>query len=233
MANADTATVGPTPARAAASIRRLADLTLPELRRMLVTTMLFVIVLVLFLWMVRTVIIATILGVIVAVFMRPVLPLAPVQRSATGTAAATHHAAGAHRADARRCSCTATSRSRDVAAYVAATPGRDRRQDRRGAATAARSCGQASISANRVRQYVIAASDYGTRHPGRRCGRRWRASPSRRRSSCSPAYYVLVDAERIGAYLRVQDSAALRRAVARARVERARRAVRRDLLDAR
>jgi predicted PurR-regulated permease PerM len=51
---------------------RLADLTLPELRRMMVTTTLFVIILVLFLWMVRTVIIATILGIIVASFMRPV-----------------------------------------------------------------------------------------------------------------------------------------------------------------
>jgi predicted PurR-regulated permease PerM len=49
----------------------LAELTLPELRRMMVTTILFVITLVLFLWMVRTVVIATILGVIVAVYMRP------------------------------------------------------------------------------------------------------------------------------------------------------------------
>src|SRR5919201_6455503 len=50
----------------------LAELTLPEFRRMLVTTTLFVIVLLLFLWMVRTVIIATILGVVVAVYLRPV-----------------------------------------------------------------------------------------------------------------------------------------------------------------
>jgi predicted PurR-regulated permease PerM len=50
----------------------LAELTLPELRRMMVTTMMFVIVLVLFLWMVRTVIIAAILGIIVASFTRPV-----------------------------------------------------------------------------------------------------------------------------------------------------------------
>jgi predicted PurR-regulated permease PerM len=50
----------------------LAELTLPELRRMMVTTILFVIILVLFLWMVRTVIIAAMLGVIVATFMRPV-----------------------------------------------------------------------------------------------------------------------------------------------------------------
>jgi predicted PurR-regulated permease PerM len=49
----------------------LAELTVPELRRMLVTTALLVIVLALFLWMVRTVIIATIVGIIVATFMRP------------------------------------------------------------------------------------------------------------------------------------------------------------------
>ena len=52
--------------------QNLAELTLPEFRRMLVTTTLFVIVLVLFLYMVRTVIIATILGVVVAVYLRPV-----------------------------------------------------------------------------------------------------------------------------------------------------------------
>src|SRR5207249_6771999 len=51
---------------------RVADLTLPELRRMMVTSILFVIILVLFLWMVRTVIIAAILGIIVATFLRPV-----------------------------------------------------------------------------------------------------------------------------------------------------------------
>jgi predicted PurR-regulated permease PerM len=50
----------------------LAELTLPELRRMMITTILFVGIVVLFLWMVRTVIIAAILGVIVASFMRPV-----------------------------------------------------------------------------------------------------------------------------------------------------------------
>jgi predicted PurR-regulated permease PerM len=50
----------------------LAELTLPEIRRMMVTTVLFVIILVLFLWMVRTVIIATILGIIVAMYVRPI-----------------------------------------------------------------------------------------------------------------------------------------------------------------
>ena len=50
---------------------RVADLTLPELRRMLVTTTLAAIVVALFLWMVRTVIIAAILGIVIAVFLRP------------------------------------------------------------------------------------------------------------------------------------------------------------------
>src|SRR5688500_19768288 len=51
---------------------RVADLTLPELRRMMVTTTLSAIVVALFLWMVRTVIIAAIIGVVAAVFLRPV-----------------------------------------------------------------------------------------------------------------------------------------------------------------
>ena len=51
---------------------RLSELTVPELRRMLVTSILFVVVLVLFLWMVRTVIIAGFLGVVVAMYMRPI-----------------------------------------------------------------------------------------------------------------------------------------------------------------
>jgi len=70
----------PIPVGSAAERRRLerrtsptlAELTLPEIRRMMVTTILFVLIMVLFLWMVRNVIIATILGVIVAVYMRPV-----------------------------------------------------------------------------------------------------------------------------------------------------------------
>ena len=50
---------------------RLTELTVPELRRMMVTSVLFVIVLVLFLWMVKTVIIAGFLGVVVAMYLRP------------------------------------------------------------------------------------------------------------------------------------------------------------------
>ncbi|HET7457237.1 MAG TPA: hypothetical protein VFJ74_06260, partial [Gemmatimonadaceae bacterium] len=51
---------------------RVADLSLPELRRMMVTSVLSALVLVLFLWMVRGVLIAAILGVVMAAYMRPV-----------------------------------------------------------------------------------------------------------------------------------------------------------------
>jgi predicted PurR-regulated permease PerM len=51
---------------------RLSDLTVPELRRMMVTSLLFAIVLILFLWMVRTVIIAGFLGVVVAAYLLPI-----------------------------------------------------------------------------------------------------------------------------------------------------------------
>ena len=50
---------------------RIADLTLPELRRILITTMLGAVVLVLFLWMVRSVVIAAILGLIIGFYIRP------------------------------------------------------------------------------------------------------------------------------------------------------------------
>jgi predicted PurR-regulated permease PerM len=50
---------------------RVADLTLPELRRILITTTLGVIVLVAFLWMVREVVIAAILGLIIGFYLRP------------------------------------------------------------------------------------------------------------------------------------------------------------------
>ena len=51
---------------------RVGDLTLPELRRILITTTLSVTVLGLFLWMVREVIIAAILGIVIAFYLRPI-----------------------------------------------------------------------------------------------------------------------------------------------------------------
>src|SRR3954468_9993892 len=50
---------------------RIADLTLPELRRILITSVLGAVVLLLFLWMVRAVVIAAILGLIIGFYIRP------------------------------------------------------------------------------------------------------------------------------------------------------------------
>ncbi len=50
---------------------RVSDLTLPEFRRILITTILFAVVFTLFVWMVRTVIIAAILGMVAATYLRP------------------------------------------------------------------------------------------------------------------------------------------------------------------
>ncbi|MEO8563660.1 MAG: AI-2E family transporter [bacterium] len=50
---------------------RVADLTLPELRRILITTTLGAVVMLLFLWMVRAVVIAAILGLIIGFYIRP------------------------------------------------------------------------------------------------------------------------------------------------------------------
>src|SRR5437763_12286035 len=50
---------------------RFSELTVPEMRRMVVTSLLFAVVLVLFIWMVRTVIIAGFLGAVVAAYLRP------------------------------------------------------------------------------------------------------------------------------------------------------------------
>ncbi|MDB4883467.1 MAG: hypothetical protein JWL95_2233, partial [Gemmatimonadetes bacterium] len=49
----------------------IGELTLPELRRILITTVLGAVVLLLFLWMVRAVVIAAILGLIIGFYIRP------------------------------------------------------------------------------------------------------------------------------------------------------------------
>jgi predicted PurR-regulated permease PerM len=61
---------------------RIADLSLPEFRRIVITSLLSAVVLVLFLWMVRTVIIAAILAVVIAAYLRPLYArlLASVRR---------------------------------------------------------------------------------------------------------------------------------------------------------
>jgi len=66
---------------------RIGDLTLPEIRRILITTLLGAVVLGLFLWMVRAVVIAAILGLVIGLYIRP-LYLWLLTRTGSRTASA-------------------------------------------------------------------------------------------------------------------------------------------------
>lgn len=175
----------------------VADLTLPELRRMLITTTLFVIVLVLFLWMVRTVIIATILGIIVAVYTRPAFNRL---RAAIGnsTAAATITIL-AIILPILGLLVYSYAEIRDVAGYVAA----NQEEIALKINTAFRRLpflGRADLGES-IRQYVIEASDYGTRIPGiiKEATKDFAIAAT---IFIFTTGYVLIDAEKIGAYLR-------------------------------
>ncbi|HJQ21290.1 MAG TPA: AI-2E family transporter [Gemmatimonadaceae bacterium] len=175
---------------------RLADLTLPELRRMLVTTTIFIIVTVLFLWMVRTVIIATILGIVVAVYMRPVYTR--LEPRLGRTAAATITIFGII-IPVLALLVYSYVEIKDVAEYVAAN------QD----AIAAKIdlairklpfMGSADTGGT-IRNYVIAASNYGTRIPGlvRKALSGFAISAT---IFVFTAFYVLVEAKEISTYFR-------------------------------
>jgi len=176
---------------------RVADLTLPELRRMLVTTTLFVIVLVLFLWMVRTVIIATILGVIVATFMRPVHVWFE-RRLGSATLAATLTLLVVI-VPVLALTIYSYSEIADVATYV------DLHQDEivRKIDTALHRLpflGEAN-TAETVRRMVIGASNYGANIVGGIRGAIRDISVATT-IFLFTAFYVFIDAEKIMAYIR-------------------------------
>jgi predicted PurR-regulated permease PerM len=176
---------------------RLVDLTMPEFRRMLITTTLFVVVSVLFLWMVRTVIIATILGIIVAVYMRPVYLR---MRGALGssTLAATLSII-AIIVPVLGLLVYSYAEIRDVGEYVAAhqleivakIDAAIRRLPFMGEVD----------TRETVQRYVVLASNYGTRIPGV-----LRDALSGFAIAATififTAFYVLVDGERIASYMR-------------------------------
>lgn len=176
---------------------RLADLTLPELRRMLITTTLFVIVAVLFLWMVRTVIIATILGIIVAVYTRPVfMRLWKVFGNKSAAAALTLLAITVPVLGLLVYSYSEIS---DVAAYVA-THQQEIVAKIDAAVRRLPFMGEADTRET-IERYVVATSDYGTRIPGlvRKALSGFAVAAT---IFIFTTFYVLVDAEKIGAYLR-------------------------------
>jgi predicted PurR-regulated permease PerM len=176
---------------------RVADLTLPELRRMLVTTILFVIVLVLFLWMVRTVIISTILGIIVATFLRPIL-LWFVRRLGSTVASATITLLILI-VPLLAITVYSYSEIASVAAYVDAH--QDEIVSRIDAALHRLPFLGSADTAGTVRRWVLTASNYGSEIVG---GVR---SAMKSLSVATTiflftAFYVLVDAERIMEYIR-------------------------------
>ena len=177
----------------------LAELTLPELRRMMVTTILFVIILVLFLWMVRTVIIATILGIIVAMYMRPVflwlkryIPNSIVASTLTLTLLI---------GPVLALTIYSYEEIADVAQYASAH--REEIASKIDTSIRRLPFMQEANTSQAVRRYVIAASNYGTD-----------VLSSLRQTMASiavaatiflfTAYYVMGDAEQIMEYIRAR-----------------------------
>ncbi len=176
---------------------RLVDLTLPEFRRMLVTTLLGTVVVVLFLWMVRTVIIAAILGIIVAMYTRPVF--LRLQRALSSRTAAATLTILMVVVPVLALLVYSYVELKDVAEYVAANQ-----------AEIARKIDEAirklpfmegANTAESVRQYVIAASNYGTRIPGE-IQEALSGFAIAATLFVFTTFYVLVDAERIVEYVR-------------------------------
>ena len=177
--------------------QNLSELTLPEFRRMLVTTTLFVIVLVLFLYMVRTVIIATILGVVVAVYLRPAyLRLAKAIPNNTLAATITLLLVIVPVIALLTYSYLEIA---DVAAYVDT-----HRRDivaKIDAAVHRIPFMQSANTGESVERWVVIASNYGTSIPNA-----IRAALGTFTIAATififTAFYFMVDAERIGSYLR-------------------------------
>ena len=171
---------------------RLADLTLPELRRMLITTTLFVAVAVLFLWMVRTVIIATILGIIVGAYMRPVY-LRLERKLGSSSVAALISMLGIV-LPILAVLIYSYVEIKDVAAYIS-THQNEIALKIDTALHKLPFLGDADTSET-IRQYVIAASDYGTNIPGmvRKALSGFAIAAT---IFAFTTFYVLVDAENI------------------------------------
>lgn len=175
---------------------RLVDLTLPEFRRMLVTTILFVIAAILFLWMVRTVIIATILGIVVAVYTRPVYNRLQARVGASAAAAATLLAVIV---PVLGLLVYSYSEIRDVAQYVSTHQEEIARKV--DVALQKLPFMGAADTRESIQQYVVAASNYGTRIPGM-IKEAMAGFAIAATIFVFTTFYVLVDAETITAYLR-------------------------------
>jgi predicted PurR-regulated permease PerM len=175
----------------------LAELTLPEIRRMMVTTTLFVIILVLFLWMVRTVIIATILGIIVAMYIRPIY--AWLYRRVPNKVAAGTLALLLLIGPVLALTMYSYEEIADVATYVSAH--REEIASKIDLSLRRFPFMQAANTSEAIRNYVLAASNYGTNLlSGIRSAITSLAVAAT--IFLFTAYYVMTDADRIMEYVR-------------------------------
>jgi predicted PurR-regulated permease PerM len=141
---------------------RVADLTIPEMRRLLVTTLLSSIVVVLFLYMVRRVIVAGVLGAIIGVYVRPLY--AWILRGVSSRAAAALLTILAVIVPVLAALAYSYGEISELASYV------DAHRDAIAAQVADAVhripfMENANVSAS-IRNWVIATSDYGARLPG-------------------------------------------------------------------
>ena len=178
---------------------RVADLTIPEMRRLLVTTLLSTIVVVLFLYMVRRVIVAGVLGVIIAVYVRPLyVRILRASRSPIAAALLTILAVIVPVLAALAYSYAEIS---DLASYV------DAHRDAI-AAQVAEAVHRIPFMENTnvtvsIRNWVIATSDYGARLPGliRRAVTSFSIAAT---IFIFTAFYVLVDGPALAAWIRAK-----------------------------
>lgn len=175
---------------------RLGDVTVPEFRRMLITTLLFVIVSVLFLWMVRTVVIASILGIIVAMYSRPVFTRLRGRLGSSPAAAITILGIVI---PILALLAYSYMEIKDVATYVSTHQAEI--VAKIDVAVRKLPFMQQADTRETVQRYVIAASNYGTRIPGviqeALSGFAIAAT-----IFIFTTFYVLVDARRISEYVR-------------------------------
>jgi predicted PurR-regulated permease PerM len=164
---------------------------------MMVTTILLVIVLVLFLWMVRTVIIAAIVGVIVAMYMRP--PYRWLLARVRSPIVAASLTLGMLIVPLFALTAYSYEEIADRAAYVSAH--QDEIATRIDASLHRLPFLQTANTLAAVKRYVIAASDYGTNIlSGVRAALASLAVAAT--IFIFTAYYVVIDAERILHYVR-------------------------------
>lgn len=178
---------------------RVADMTIPEMRRLLVTTLLSTIVVALFLYMVRSVIVAGVLGVIIGAYLRPLY--ARIRHAVGSTAAAAMLTIVAVIVPVLAALAYSYIEISQVAEYVSAhqaeISGQIERSLRKLPFMQDANVGES------IRRWVIATSDYGAKLPGliRRALVGFSIGAT---IFFLTAFYILIDGEKLADWLRAK-----------------------------